>query len=98
MCRTIPSDKRGAVTCIETYDLTHDGVADIIIGRDDGSVQVFGFDLGREPERQYMENVGESVRSICAGVVMSPEYDEIVLATYSGRIVSLTRYFNVYPR
>jgi len=34
--------------------------------------------------------VGESVRSLDVGVVRSPGYDELVLCTYSGRVMSLT--------
>ena len=86
----LPPDRKGIINCIDTFDLTKDGVADIIIGRDDGSLQVYGFDLGREAERQFNENIGESVRSICAGVVISPEFDEIIVATYGGRVTSFT--------
>lgn len=60
------------------------------MGRDDGDVTVFSFDISPEPIVQFQTNVGESVRSVDAGQVSTPQYDEMVVASYSGRIVSYT--------
>ena len=37
------------------YDITADGVADVLIGRDDGLVEVFGFDEMDEPVQRYSQ-------------------------------------------
>lgn len=37
------------------YDITADGVADVLIGRDDGLVEVFGFDEMEEPVQRYSQ-------------------------------------------
>ena len=55
------------VLCIDTYDITGDGVADLLIGRDDGGVEVYGFDDSGEPALRY-EHV--SLRPDCSS---SPE-------------------------
>ena len=56
-CRTLPShrwelanDKRnGGILCVDNYDITGDGVLDLIIGRDDGLVEIYGYDEMDEP-------------------------------------------------
>lgn len=37
------------ITCLSTYDILGDGIQDILVGRDDGTVQVYGFDETDEP-------------------------------------------------
>ena len=38
---------------MDTYDITGDGVGDLLIGRDDGGVEVYGFDSSGEPALRY---------------------------------------------
>ena len=45
--------KYGGISCISTWDITGDGVADIIVGRDDGVVEVYGFEDSDEPRLQF---------------------------------------------
>lgn len=40
----------GAVQTIDNYDITGDGVKDLIIGRHDGSIEVYTFEDGEEEE------------------------------------------------
>ena len=42
------------------------------------------------PTMRAEHEVGESVRSLDVGVVRTPGYDELVVCTYSGRVMSLT--------
>ena len=41
--------KYGGISCLATSDLTGDGVPDILVGRDDGVVEVYGMDESNEP-------------------------------------------------
>ena len=43
------------VLAVETYDITADGVPDILIGRDDGVVEVYGFDDNDEPLHRFKQ-------------------------------------------
>jgi len=95
----------GVVNCLTAYDLTKDDVAEVVVGRDDGTVQVFrvqedggsgGFELeskrrpGKQASLQFERSVEESVRSVQCGVVNTPGFEEIVLCTYAGNIVSFS--------
>ncbi len=44
------------VLCIDTFDIVGDGVKDILVGRDDGTVEVYGLDSSNEPTLRF-ENV-----------------------------------------
>ena len=43
----------GGITTIATSDLTGDGVCDIVVGRDDGVVEVYGFEDSDEPRLKF---------------------------------------------
>ena len=83
--------RSAAVNCLSSCDLTGDGVADILVGRNDGLIEVFGFDRDTEqPSSQFSTATGESIRGLDYGEVSAAGYKEIVASTFSGRIVSLT--------
>ena len=42
-------NKYGGIQCISTADISGDGLPDILVGRDDGVVEVYGFDETNEP-------------------------------------------------
>lgn len=82
--------KASAITGLASIDFTKDDVKDILMGRDDGEVCVYGFDMSPEPQVQFQANVGESVRSVCGGRVGHSDYDEMVVCSYSGKMVTFT--------
>ena len=41
------------VLCVDNYDITADGVQDLLIGRDDGLVEIYGYDEADEPVLRY---------------------------------------------
>lgn len=43
------------VLSLETFDITADGMPDILVGRDDGLVEVYGFDEMDEPVHRFKE-------------------------------------------
>ena len=45
--------KYGGVACLATSDLTGDGVEEILVGRDDGVVEVFALDESEEPQLKF---------------------------------------------
>ena len=46
-------NKYGGIQCMSTADITGDGLPDILVGRDDGVVEVYGFDEANEPRLIY---------------------------------------------
>ncbi|CAH1777872.1 unnamed protein product [Owenia fusiformis] len=82
--------RNGGVLCIDNYDITADGVLDLIVGRDDGLVEIYGYDEADEPVLRHSHQCSESVTSVQGGVVASAGYDEIVCATYAGWVLGIT--------
>ncbi|KAF4094207.1 hypothetical protein AMELA_G00010290 [Ameiurus melas] len=82
--------KKGGVLCIDTFDFLGDGVKDIMVGRDDGSVEIYGLDNSNEPTLRFENVLTESVASIQGGCVGKESYDEVVTTTYTGWVSGLT--------
>jgi Bardet-Biedl syndrome 7 protein len=85
--------QRSPVTSICVYDIDKDKSLEIIVGRDDGRIEVYKQQpesLFAVPYKVFHKDIAESVRSIECGVVSTPEYPEILVASYSGKIISFT--------
>lgn len=66
----ISNDNRhGSVLALEMFDMTADGVPDVLIGRDDGVVEVYGFDEMEEPVQRYSQ-VGLDLLSLVRVVII----------------------------
>lgn len=53
---------RAGVVCMDHFDMTGDGVRDLIVGRDDGTVQIYTYDDGEDnaPSLRYTYVSGET--------------------------------------
>ncbi|XP_042902114.1 BBSome complex member BBS7 isoform X2 [Parasteatoda tepidariorum] len=87
----IPNNKKnGGIVCLDNYDITGDGIKDLIVGRNDGLIEVYGYDETENPVLRFTYNCGESVTSVNGGVVGTAGYDEILITTYSGSIFGIS--------
>ena len=87
----INDTKNSVVSCIKVYDVTQDGNMEIIVGRDDGRLEVFAQDRNMSsPAVAFTRELGESLRAIECGKVNTPDFNEVVVAGYSGKILSFT--------
>jgi len=87
----LPNSKNlGGISCLSHYDVTGDGMDDLLIGREDGNVEVYSYDVMLEPQLRFSHSYKESVTSICGGVVGNVGFDEVLTCTYSGWISALT--------
>ncbi|KAK6298582.1 hypothetical protein J4Q44_G00316370 [Coregonus suidteri] len=82
--------KKGGVLCIDTFDILGDGVKDILVGRDDGTMEVYAIDSSDELSLRFEHVLSESVNSIQGGCVGKESYDEVLTATYTGWVTGLT--------
>ncbi|XP_046876152.1 Bardet-Biedl syndrome 7 protein [Hypomesus transpacificus] len=82
--------KKGGVLCLDSFDILGDGVRDVLVGRDDGTVEVYGFDTSNEPSLRFQHVLSESVTSVQGGCVGKESYDEVLTATYTGWVTGLT--------
>lgn len=81
----------GAVNAITSLDVTGDGSLDVVVGRDDGSVDVLGAEAGpHDPAVVFSHQVGDAVQSLQAAAVSSPGDGEVLAVSFSGKLLSLT--------
>ncbi|KAG8302515.1 Bardet-Biedl syndrome 7 protein [Homalodisca vitripennis] len=93
--RMEPGRHRGGVQSLYCYDMTGDGVADLLVGRSDGTLQIYSIptepadDINQPSERfSYVSN--ESITSIQGGIVGNSGFDEVLATTYTGWFFGLT--------
>ena len=90
-----------AVTAISVCDINRDNVGEIVVGRDDGRIEVYlqtncmnhsngNVKKFSPPQMIFSREINESIRSIDCGLVNSTEFYEIIIAAYSGKIISFT--------
>mmetsp|Transcript_16876 Transcript_16876/g.20317 ORF Transcript_16876/g.20317 Transcript_16876/m.20317 type:complete len:715 (+) Transcript_16876:403-2547(+) len=72
-------------------DLTKDGVQDLIVGRDNGLVEMFVFDGPKEPKVIYKRSLNESVTSMGSGFVTDGSVEDLVVVTYSGKVIAFSQ-------
>ncbi|XP_077156527.1 BBSome complex member BBS7 [Paroedura picta] len=82
--------KRGGVLCMDSFDIVGDGVKELLIGRDDGILEIYNFENANTPVLRHEYAFSESVTSVQGGCVGKEGYDEIVTSTYSGWVSGLT--------
>jgi Bardet-Biedl syndrome 7 protein len=88
---TVKNSALASVNCIKFFDISKDGVKDVVIGRDDGTVNIYGFENGLDaPSLIFNGSVGESIQGLQVGNVSSVDFDEIVVCGFSGEVVSFT--------
>ncbi|GMH36136.1 hypothetical protein BSKO_04004 [Bryopsis sp. KO-2023] len=81
--------KLGAVTAIYSgIDFTKDGVNDIVVGRDDGNLEIYNLDEQGEVQQVFSTHLPESINSIGGGYITSPNVQDLVVQTFSGKVVA----------
>ena len=82
------------VNSIILSDLTKNLIAELVVGRDDGRVEVYcqvaTMGMSSPPTKIFSASLGESIRSVQCGMINSSDYSEVIVAVYSGKIVSFT--------
>uniref|UniRef100_A0A8D9AJZ2 Bardet-Biedl syndrome 7 protein homolog n=2 Tax=Cacopsylla melanoneura TaxID=428564 RepID=A0A8D9AJZ2_9HEMI len=92
---SLPSTKSmSCVTCLYCYDMSTNDSLDLIIGRDDGTIEIYALLMRDEgqmaPMLRFSYFCNESITSLQAGVIGTPGFDEILVTTYSGWLFGLT--------
>ncbi|OXB84790.1 UNVERIFIED_CONTAM: hypothetical protein H355_015912 [Colinus virginianus] len=82
--------KRGGILCIDSFDILRDGVKELLVGRDDGVLEIYSFESADDPVLRYDYVLSESISSIQGGCVGKDGYDEVLACTYSGWLTGLT--------
>lgn len=78
--------KLGGITSLGCFDFTHDGSNDLVVGRDDGTVECITFD-DEGPKLLFTSCVNECIMSVAAGNLSDISRDEVIVGTFSGKIV-----------
>ena len=108
----IDDPNRSAVTCLAVSNISLTGNMELIVGRTDGHLQIYGaygetaselWRSGAVPSSptelkeatgkltsEFFTDVGECIKDCVCGYVNSDKYPEVIIVTYSGRVISYT--------
>jgi Bardet-Biedl syndrome 7 protein len=93
--------RRARVSVVHSADVSKSGVHDVVVGRDDGSFEVWSLgDAGPTgastraeavpPTLLFESCLGESIQAMDVGNIAGGEHNEIVLTTYGGKVLGFT--------
>lgn len=83
------SHHKQTVTAITTADLSHSGQYDVVVGHDDGTFLLYPYSQSIDASSPaYQYEMHESITSLDAGCIQHPDSVDLVVATYSGKILS----------
>ena len=70
----------GAIKAIYSgIDFTKDGINEVAVGRDTGSLEVYGFDQQQQPVLIFQASLEESISTVDGGFFTSPNMQVISL-------------------
>lgn len=90
ICWDVATQSSGGITVIQCHKITDAGVSDILIGKDDGLVEVYSVDEYDEVQFRHQYQCDESITGLGCGRVNSEKNDEIVVCTYTGWVFALS--------
>uniref|UniRef100_A0A9J2PPS3 Ciliary BBSome complex subunit 2 middle region domain-containing protein n=1 Tax=Ascaris lumbricoides TaxID=6252 RepID=A0A9J2PPS3_ASCLU len=94
----IPTRSSSAITSIHCYAITGSGCPDIIVGKEDGLIEIYVVDFSDQASFKKSFQCEESIVSLQCGRVSSESFDEIVACTYTGWVFALSTEPIVKPR
>eukprot|EP01064_Diplonema_japonicum_P002256 TRINITY_DN1143_c4_g1_i1.p1 TRINITY_DN1143_c4_g1~~TRINITY_DN1143_c4_g1_i1.p1 ORF type:complete len:749 (+),score=130.98 TRINITY_DN1143_c4_g1_i1:49-2247(+) len=79
---------KGGITAIHSSDVSSEGIKQLIVGKDDGNLEIYGTEVGSDvPDRRYQTTVNESIQGIGAGSITQVTTEDIVIGTYTGKVI-----------
>lgn len=83
--------KLGAVTAVFSgIDFTRDGINDIVVGRDDGHVEIYGFDELGGLHQVFRTHLSQAINGLEGGYITSSTMQDLVVHTFSGKVIALS--------
>jgi len=89
--------RRARVCALHTADIMGSGALDLMVGRDDGNVEIWGLGealtgqrLDQAPTPMWETCLSESIQSLGSGHITGGDHREIVLGTYGGKVLAFT--------
>eukprot|EP01006_Ploeotia_vitrea_P029031 TRINITY_DN61642_c1_g4_i1.p1 TRINITY_DN61642_c1_g4~~TRINITY_DN61642_c1_g4_i1.p1 ORF type:complete len:727 (-),score=80.93 TRINITY_DN61642_c1_g4_i1:42-2222(-) len=81
------TNQTAGFNALNAVDFTEDGVTDLIVGRDNGLLEIYKFDTAPEPVLIYQTSLDEMITSVDTGLLTTTAKKDIALTTYSGKIL-----------
>jgi len=95
--------KKSGVTSLALCDVTLSGSEDIVVGRDDGTLEVFEYEAAQafgqppesgeelpQPEPVFRRELNESITTVTKGQVIANNSNDLVASTYAGKVLAYT--------
>ena len=79
-----------SVAVVKTCNFDGETMHGFIVARDDGSIEIYSYDhKSPYPILRFETKVSESITGIEIGFISSPGKQEVLLTTYSGKVMGL---------
>jgi Bardet-Biedl syndrome 7 protein len=79
-----------SVSVVKTCNFDGETTHGFIVARDDGSLEVYSYDhKSPYPILRFETKIAESITGLDLGYISTPGKQEILITTYSGKVMSL---------
>lgn len=79
--------KKAGISLIKVYDFQARGINDVILVRDDSTIELYSMNSDQEFEILKQSSVSEGITGLDAGCVTFPGLNEFIISTYSGKVI-----------
>uniref|UniRef100_A0A1I7YSZ1 Bardet-Biedl syndrome 7 protein homolog n=1 Tax=Steinernema glaseri TaxID=37863 RepID=A0A1I7YSZ1_9BILA len=86
----IPTKSTGGISAIHCYPITSSDYPDIVLGKDDGLIEIYGVDMQNFVSFKQSYECNESITGLQCGRVGNENFDEVVVCSYTGWVFGLT--------
>ena len=62
----------------------------MLVGRDDGTLEIWSMDMGVEPSLIFSKCINESISGVECGLVTAAASEDVLLSTFSGKIIAFS--------
>lgn len=94
------SQRKGSITALFSgIDFNNNGMTDIVVGRDDGFLEVYAMDESGTIQNIFETRLGDKINTLCGGNVLCPHTSNLLVQTYTGKIIIFaSRYSELFVK
>jgi Bardet-Biedl syndrome 7 protein len=96
LSNALGNNRKSGVNCLATVDFTQSGQNNLVVGRDDGLIEIFSLsrsdsgEVQAELEPIWSRELNESIVSLDSGYIINTNSPDLLISTFSGKVLTFS--------